>query len=157
MGILKRLGIGLLKGLLVGAAVGTGFQVGLGWGDTPGLLGYLLAMGTGATAGILAGTPPWKVDAWIEALLKGLFGVGVGAGLYWLSSSFLSFQVPFALPAAEPNVEWTRLPLIYAPIVGAFYGAFVELDNTGSDPKGAAPKKKDESGAAPIIPDIDEL
>lgn len=155
MGILKRLGIGLLKGLLVGAAVGAGFQVGLGWGETPGLLGYLLAMGAGATAGILAGTPPWKAEAWIEAVLKGLFGVGVGAGIYWLGSSFVAFGVPFALPNADAGTPWTQLPLVYASVIGAFYGAFVELDNTGDGgTKTGAPKRR---GAAPDVPDIDEL
>ena len=156
MGFLKRLGIGLVKGLIVGAAVGAVFQVGLRWGSTSGLLGYLLAMGAGATAGILAGTPPWKAEAWIEAVLKGLFGVGVGAGLYWVSASFLAFDVPFRLPNAEPGTAWTHMPLLYATLVGGFYGAFVELDNTG-DRGASAPAKKKRRRTPPSIPDIDEL
>jgi len=154
--ILKRLGIGLIKGLLVGAAVGAGFQIGLGWGDTAGLLGYLLAMGAGATAGILAGTPPWKAEAWIEAVLKGLFGVGVGAGLYWVGSSFLAFEVPFALPGSQAGVAWTHMPLLYASVVGGFYGAFVELDNTG-DGGASEPGRKKRRATPPAVPDIDEL
>lgn len=147
MRFLKRLGLGLLKGLAVGGVTGAAIQIGLGWTVTAGLLGYLLAMGVGATAGILAGTPPWKSETWIEAVLKGLFGVGVGALLYWLGSSFASFELPFAVAGAPRGTEWTSLPLLYGPVVGALFGAVVELDNTGdgdgtAKPSGPAAKKK---------------
>lgn len=144
---LKRLGIGLLKGLAVGGLTGAAIQIGLGWTVTIGLLGYLLAMGIGATAGILAGTPPWRSETWIEAVLKGLFGVGVGALLYWVASSFASFEVPFAVAGAPRGTAWTSLPLLYGPVIGALFGAVVELDNTGdgdgaATPAPAASKKK---------------
>lgn len=145
MGFLKRLGVGLVKGLLVGLLVGGTLQLGLGWTEAAGLLGYLLAMGTGATAGILAGTPPWKGEAWIEALLKGFFGLGVGALLYWLASSFASFDLPFPLAGARAGASWTALPILYAPLIGALYGAVVELDNTEGKARGdekGAPEKK---------------
>ena len=130
MGFFARLGVGFLKGLVTGAAVGAVFQLGLGWAETPGLLGYLLAMGAGATAGIIAGTPPWRAEAWLESVLKGLFGVGVGALLYWLASSFAAVEVPFALAGADAGSRWTAIPLLFAPIIAALYSAVVELDNT---------------------------
>jgi len=127
--MLKRLGFGLLKGLVVGGALGVGFQVGLGWGSTTGLLGFLLAMGIGATAGILCGKAPWRAEAWIEAVLKGVFGVGIGALVYWIGSAYLAWQLPWALPHADAGSAWTSMPLLYAPVIGGIFGTIVELDN----------------------------
>lgn len=129
--MIARLGIGLLKGLVVGAALGAGFQLGLRWGETTGLLGFLLAMGIGATAGILCGKAPWRAEAWIEAVLKGVFGVGIAALVYWIGTSYLPWSVPFALPYAASGTEWTSMPLLYAPVIGALFGMVVELDNDG--------------------------
>ncbi len=124
----KRLGLGLLKGLVIGAAVGAGITFGLHW-PTPsgGLLSYLLALGVGGTTGIFAGKAPWKEGAWVEAGLKGLVGVMVAGLLYWLGSSYAAFGLPW--PGAEAAVPWTALPPIYLPLVGGMYGALVELDH----------------------------
>lgn len=160
MAFLRRLGIGFLKGLVVGALVGVAFQVGLGWVETPGLLGYLLAMGTGATAGILAGTPPWRAEAWIEAVLKAVFGVGVGALLYWLATSFLSFGLPFALLGAGDGTAWPAVPLVFAPLVAGVYGAIVELDNTPgkTDAGKDEPAKKPRGRRRPSVEvDLDSI
>jgi hypothetical protein len=146
--MLKRLGLGLLKGLLVGGAIGAGLQLGLGWhGElVAGLLGYLLAMGVAGTTGIFAGKPPWQEGAWIEATLKGLAGVGVGALLYWVSSRWAALDVPFpGLAQAEP---WTSLPAVFAPLVAAVYGSLVELDNTGEPAQGGAGKGGSGKGGA---------
>jgi hypothetical protein len=133
--VLRRLLIGLAKGLVVGGALGAGLQIGLGWGETSGLLGYLLAMGAGATAGILAGKPPWRAEAWIESVLKGVFGLGTGALVYFLGSSYGSFEVPFALPGAASGTPWTSQPLLYATAIGGVFGSLVELDNTDDGDK----------------------
>ncbi len=159
--MLRRLGIGLLKGLVVGIGLGVGFQVGLGWGTTTGLLGYLLAMGFGATAGILCGKAPWRAESWIEAVLKGVFGVGVGALVYWVGSSYLAWQIPFALPYAAAGGAWTAQPLLYAPVIGAVFGTIVELDNDESAPKRSKAKnnKKVRSGPRTRVTttDLDEV
>lgn len=133
MRFLTRLGVGFLKGLVIGAIVAGLFQIGLGWTHAPGLLGYLLAMGIAATAGVLGGTPPWRAEAWLEAVLKGVFGVGVGALLYGLGSGFARFEVPFALAGSEEGAAWTAIPLLFGPAIAAIYGAIVELDNTSDD------------------------
>lgn len=132
--MVARLGFGLLKGLVVGGALGAAFQVGLRWGATTGLLGYLLAMGIGATAGIICGKAPWRAEAWIEAVLKGVFGVAIGALVYWIGTSYLPWSVPLALPYAAAGAEWTSMPLLYAPIIGGLFGMVVELDNDGGSP-----------------------
>lgn len=149
--MVKRLGFGLLKGLLIGGAIGAGLQYGLHWTDASGLLGFLLAMGVAGTAGVFAGKAPWKEGAWIEATLKGLVGVGLGALSYWGLT-----QVPFGVPF--PGLSGTHalaaLPVVFAPAIAGVYGAVVELDNTGEDedekksgPKARVAVDDDDDGA----------
>jgi hypothetical protein len=140
--VLKRFLIGLLKGLLVGGAIGAGLQFGLGWAPISGVLGFLLAMGTTATAGLVAGKPPWRQETIIEGALKATGGLILGALLYWLGSSFAAVPIPFAIPAAHGAVEagtsWTALPILVLPILAGLYAALIELDNNDDDdsPKG---------------------
>lgn len=135
----KRLGLGLLKGLVVGAAIGAGITFGAHW-QTPsgGLLAYLLALGVGGTTGIFAGRAPWKEGAWIEASIKGVVGLCAAALLYWLGATYAAASIPW--PGAEHAVPWTSLPPLYLSAIGAIYGALVELDHDGDDAKKGAKK-----------------
>ena len=141
----RRILIGLIKGLFLGALLGSLFHFGLGWRVTEGLLGYLIAMGVGATAGVLAGRPPWLHEAWLESLLKGVFGLAVGAALYWVSVRFLTFDLAFAFFGAPESSPWTSLPLLYAPPIAVLFALIVELDNNsaaaGGKPSGPKPTK----------------
>jgi hypothetical protein len=132
--MVKRLLVGLLKGLVLGGAVGAVFHFALGWPVTPGWSGYLIAMGTGATAGTLAGRPPWRREAWLEGIVKATVGLAVGLGLHWLARRFLAGGIPLALGDAPEGTPWTDLPLLFAPAVGAVFGTLVELDNTSERP-----------------------
>ncbi len=147
----KRLGIGLLKGLLVGAAIGAGITFGARW-PTPsgGLLAYLLALGVGGTTGIFAGSAPWREGAWLDAAIKALFGIGVGAALYWLGASYAAAAIPW--PGAGHAVPWTSLPPLYLGAIGGIYGALVELDHDGDDAK----KKKKDSSKARVSVEMDD-
>lgn len=158
--MLARLGLGLVKGLLLGAAVGAGVAFGLHW-STPagGALAYLLAIGTAGTAGIFAGRAPWKDGAWIEAALKGLVGAGVGGGLYWLVARY----TPALGDVPGAGVAWAAFAPVYLAAIAGVFGAVVELDHSGEDrapTKGAAGSKpssakvrvvdpEDETAAAP--------
>lgn len=151
----KRILFGLVKGLALGLLVGSFFHFGLGWRVAPDLLGYLIAMGTGATAGILAGRPPWLHEAWLESLLKGVFGLGVSAGLYWAAVRFIPAQVSFSVFGSPENTAWTSLPLLVAPPIAILFALVVELDNNGASPKPgagskpAAPKPKPATAGTP--------
>lgn len=132
--MLKRLGLGLLKGLVIGGAIGAGLQYGLGWIDAAGLLGFLITMAAAGTAGVFAGKAPWAEGAWIEATLKGMVGVGLGALAYW-GLGYVPFEVPF--PGLEGTHALNALPVVFTPAIAGVYGALVELDNTGDgDAKG---------------------
>lgn len=157
----QRLGIGALKGLLIGLAVGLGVLLGLHWPTPSGsLLGYLLAMAVGGTAGVFGGRAPWKEGAWLEALLKMVFGVGAGAGLYFLASRYAPFQIPFVGGAAP----WTSIAPLYLTLIGALYGAVVELDYDAADDKAAkksasasASRTAKEKPAAKVRVEADEI
>jgi hypothetical protein len=129
MPFLKRLGIGMAKGALIGALLGVGFHFGLLWWTTAGLLSMLIAMGVGATAGALAGKPPWAQSGWLETGLRILAGAGIGAALLWLAGHFLAFTLPFSVFGAPSETLWHELPLVYIPFVTTIYAALLELDN----------------------------
>ncbi|MCB9593776.1 MAG: hypothetical protein H6719_13665 [Sandaracinaceae bacterium] len=153
--MLKRLGLGLLKGLLIGGAIGAGLQYGLHWTDATGLLGFLLSMGVAGTAGVFAGKAPWREGAWIEATLKGMVGVGLGALAYW-GLTYLTFGFPF--PGLEGTHTLASLPVVFAPAIAGVYGSLVELDDTGEDGDAAKTKKKSDGPKARVdVGDDDEV
>jgi len=139
--MVKRLGLGLLKGLLIGGAIGAALQYGLQWTDATGLLGFLLSMGVAGTAGVFAGKAPWKDGAWIEATLKGMVGVGLGALAYW-GLGYIPLEIPF--PGLAGTHALAALPVVFAPAIAGIYGALVELDDTGAED--GADGKKSKSG-----------
>jgi hypothetical protein len=150
--VLKRLALGLFLGLLIGAALASGLHFGLGVRSASGLLGYLLAMGAGATAGVLAGKPPWQQEAWIEAILKAVAGLGFGALVFWLTSSY----VPWTLPSATLGLpESTRLAhsvLVSMPLTAGLFGMLVSLDNTSD-----APSSKAKRARVQELPEVDAI
>lgn len=143
----KRLLLGLVKGLLIGGAIGAGAHFGLRWTSATGLLAYLLAMGSGATAGILGGKPPWRQETWIETVLKAVAGLGIGALVYWITSTWAAFGIPFALPSVEAGTPWTSVPLLVSTAIGVLFGTLVELDNT--DDGATTPSRGGKAKASP--------
>jgi len=139
--VLRRLGIGLVKGLLLGAALGAAFHFGLRWTSAEGLLGYLLAMGSGATAGVFAGSPPWKQDSWIETVLRAVAGLAIGAGLFYGAGTWLHLALPFRVAGVARGTALETAPLFFLPLVAAFFGALVELDNAPDEGDGNAPTR----------------
>ncbi len=140
--MLKRLGLGLLKGLVIGGALGAGLHFGLGWTVATGALGFALAAGAGALAGVFTGKPPWAPGGRIEAGLKAAFGAGLGVLAYWLGTKYGAVGLPLDIPAAANASEvlagtpWTEIPLTTVAAVAGVYGTLVELDNTpGTEPE----------------------
>ena len=130
-----KLLIGILKGAVIGAAVGYGAHaanLGVVW----------LACGlTGALVGLLVGRPIWSMirdknaTTWIS-VIKASVGFGVGVGLWAIVAKAWS---PAAVMVSGYDIlGWA--PTL-AGAIGAIYGGFVELDDSLDD-KAAAKSAK---------------
>lgn len=133
-----KLLVGILKGAVIGGALGYGA---FALHQATDFANPWLTFGLiGAFVGLLVGKPIWSLirnqDAttWV-AILKAAFGFGVGCGLYALVDRVWGPT----LMIADYNVfEWQ--PTLGGAI-GALYGGFVELDDAIGDDKAATPKK----------------
>lgn len=136
--MLKRLALGLAKGLVLGGAIGAALHFGLGWQSLDGVLMWIFAILTSGLAAVLSGKPPWAKDGgWIEGILKALAGFGLGALAYWLAKSFLAIGVPLEIGEIAAGTPWTQVPLVALPTLAGIFGAAVELDNTPTEAKDA--------------------
>ncbi len=124
-----RLLTGLAKGLLLGAGIGALFHLILHWPVTSGLLGHLVAMGAGATAGLLAGRPPWRRHAWLEGALKAAAGLGFGALVYWLIERFVPIATPIEALGIPIHTPWIHVTALNTTLVSSLFGVLVELDS----------------------------
>jgi hypothetical protein len=151
-----KLLVGLLKGAVIGGALGYGaYALGQSTGFSSAWLTYGLV---GVLVGLLVGKPIWslirdKSSTTVVAILKAAFGFGVGCGLYALLAKVWdpSFKIEIA---GQNMLTWS--PTVGGAI-GAVYGAFIELDDSIGD-DGAKPKAKDKdkdkdkSGPAKKLP-----
>lgn len=122
-----KLLVGLLKGAVIGAAIGYGAHAAnldLVW----------LACGlTGMFVGLLVGRPIWSLardknaTSWI-GVIKAAFGFGVGVGLWALVAKAWS---PSAVMVGGQNIFGWAPSL--AGAIRAVYGGFVELDDSMDD------------------------
>jgi hypothetical protein len=137
-----RVVLGLLKGAVVGGALGwAAFKLGVA-GGAAAFATYAII---GGLVGMICGKPPWRQDTIWTSVLKGVFGLAVGAGLYWVGQKVLGglhVPLPAALGAA-PDRTFSELPILFGPLVGALWGGFVEVDDGG----GAADKTKPKAAA----------
>jgi hypothetical protein len=133
-----RVILGLLKGGVVGAAIGAlALKLGVA-GGFPAVFTYGVI---GGAAGILCGRPPWRQDTFWTSLLKGVFGLLVGGGLYFLARKFLGISVPFAAKVgASAGAPLSEIPILLGPAIGALWGIFVEVDDGAGKSDKAAPK-----------------
>jgi hypothetical protein len=128
----KRLLLGLLKGLLIGGAFGAVLHFALHQTQIASGMNWVLYPLVGAVSGGLAGQAPWKPGAWIAGLLKAVFGLAVGAGLFALGNKFLPAMQLFGAPTPASLAHY---PLVFAPLLSAVYATLVELDDGGEQPQ----------------------
>lgn len=140
-----RLVLGVLKGAIVGAAVGYGaWKLGLG-----GALGFVVYGLVGALVGVVCGKPLWRQETLFTPLLKSIFGFAIGVGLFFGARKILGgMHLAIATGLGAPDRPLVEVPFLLAPLIGLIYGAFVEVDDgSGSKaapaaaPKGPAPSK----------------
>jgi hypothetical protein len=126
-----RILIGLLKGGVVGAALG---YLASRAGIESGLLAVLVSGVVGAVVGLICGKPVWRQDTLWTPLLKAVFGFGVGLGVTFLARKFLSgVHIPIAAIPGAAEHALPEVPALLATGIGLLYGAFVELDDAGGD------------------------
>jgi hypothetical protein len=132
-----KLLLGMLKGLVIGAAIGYGaFALHL-----DGVFHWITYGVVGAVVGLLVGRPLWSLifdrsATSLAGILKAVFGFGIGVGIYALVAKVWgSGGITFALPIAEGE----RLIHDWQPVlggaIGALYGGFVEVDDAVDDSK----------------------
>ena len=143
--MMLRLVLGILKGAVVGAAVGLGAaKVGIGGGT----LGYVVSGVVGALVGIVCGKAIWRQETLFTPLLKGIFGFGIGALLYYGAHKLLGgMHLAFATGLGAPDKPLVDIPFLLGPVIGALYGVFVEVDDTGGTaaappPSAGAPSRR---------------
>lgn len=128
-----RVLLGALKGSVIGGGIGYGaYAAGLtgGWNWLVyGLVGFIV--------GLLVGRPIWshlresRSTIWTP-VLKGLFGVAIGTGLYAIiGKAWGTFDLEL-LDETRRVHDWT---FVLGGGIGALYGAFVEADD--AEPKEA--------------------
>ncbi len=126
-----RVILGLLKGGVVGAAIGAGaFKLGI----TGGVLAVVTYAVIGGVVGMLCGRPPWRQDTVWTTTLKGIFGAVVGGALFWgagklFGGMHLGFASKLGVPGDRPLVD---IPVLLGPAIGALWGIFIEVDDGGS-------------------------
>jgi len=145
-----KLVVGILKGAVIGAAVGYGafaLATATGFGSP-----WLTYGAIGALVGLIAGRPIWSLirdknaTTWVS-ILKAAFGFGVGCGLYAIIAKAWN---PAALVVAGYDIfTW---PVTLGGTIGAVYGGFVELDDAIGDDKKPAPAKQAPAKAPAKLP-----
>lgn len=143
-----KLLVGLLKGAVIGGAVGYGAYA---LADATGFGNPWLTYGVvGMLVGLLVGRPLWSLikdksaTTWV-GVLKAAFGFGVGCGLYALVAKVWDPAFKVAGFAAQ----W---PPFVGGLIGAVYGGFVEIDDAIGEDARAAAKKSDATGPTPKTP-----
>lgn len=135
-----RLVVGILKGAVIGGAVGYGayaLENATRFGNP-----WLTYGAIGAIVGLIAGRSIWSLirdknaTTWV-AILKAAFGFGIGCGLYAIIAKAWN---PAALFVSGQDVfSW---PVTLGGAIGAVYGGFVELDDAVGDDKKPQPAKQ---------------
>ncbi|MFO0660978.1 MAG: hypothetical protein U0165_14275 [Polyangiaceae bacterium] len=162
--MLKRLLIGVIKGLLLGGLAYAGPAFGLHWAFSGAFLAYVLAVVLGAMTGLIAGKPIWSSGAGIEAGLKSFFGMGLGALGLFLVHRFLPLDpLVNMIPQLSSQSPAPGYNLLALPIVSTLIAMLYEIDNTpeqddGSKAKAAStPKKLSGARIADLDTPIDDL
>ena len=136
-----RVILGLLKGGIIGGALGFGFMH-LGGLSKLGFMHYLLYGLIGALVGFVAGKPFWRHDTIWTPVVKAVVGFAICLGLYALVAK--AFGDP-ELSFVGKGVTVSSLPYALGAAIGVLYGVFIEVDDGGKAKKEAA-KKTDGGG-----------
>jgi hypothetical protein len=139
--MLVRFVIGLVKGGVLGGAVGYGAYA----ADLGGGFHWVTYGAIGAVVGLLVGRPLWshlldKNSTAFTSLLKALFGYGVGVGLYALvAKAWGGFDLTLLDSQPRNLYDWQ---FVLGAGIGGLYGAWVEVDDASGPAPAPAPAAK---------------
>ena len=128
--MLKRLTVGLIEGLVLGALMALVTIKVLGLASFAGVIAYLIAVVVGALTGLVAGKPIWAREAKIEAGLKAFVGALLSAVLLWMLRRFAQVDVDLGAFGAGAG-KIGELPAVSLPLIATALSLLFELDNTG--------------------------
>ncbi len=127
--MVKRLLLGIIKGVLLGGVLAALIVKGLGIGVFGAILAYVAAAITGALAGLLTGKPFWAGGAKVEATLKAVVGTLMALALMYSVRRWLAY--PIDLTSLQLGAgKLGELPVAALPMVATVLSLFFELDNT---------------------------
>jgi hypothetical protein len=132
-----RVLLGLIKGIIVGGALG---YAATRLGVTGGPLAFATYAIVGFVVGLVGGKAVWRQPTLWTPALKGIFGALICVGLYWVSSKFLGgLKLSFTDALGAPDKPVVQVPLVLAPILAVVYGIFVEVDDGERKPASTPP------------------
>jgi hypothetical protein len=126
----RRFLLGLMKGLLLGAALSLLWVKGFG-APFSGVLAYLAALVTGSLVGLIAGKPIWQKGALVEVVLKTVVGALVGVAALYGMQKWLGVALDLG-PLGSGRMG--ELPTFALPAIATALAIVFELDNTGAEP-----------------------
>ena len=138
-----KLVVGILKGAVIGAAVGYGayaLNQATGFGSP-----WLTYGAIGALVGLIAGRSIWSLfrdknsTSWI-GIVRAVVGFGVGCGLYALVDRVWGPNLQLLI--AGENINVFKWPVTLGGAIGAVWGGFVEIDDAIGDSSGSDKKAK---------------
>jgi len=140
----KRLILGILIGLVMGAAAAGAVVRGLGVvsfaaANLGTMLAYAAALATGAAVALVAGKPIWAKGAWIEVGLKAFFGSLLAAGGMFALRKWGVMNLDLSRFGAGVGAIG-YLPAAALPIIATVLSVFFEIDNTEAPEEAAASK-----------------
>jgi len=144
---------GASKGALVGLAFGAALQFPLAWLASN--LPYGAYALLGALACVAAGQPPWRPGAWVGSIIKAIFGLTAGAGLYWLGHRFLAIPIG-SVAGLQLGTTLSQSPLLFGPMVSSGLSLLIELDDGGAAPSEPTPRVRIDAVAGNGDDDLDE-
>lgn len=141
-----KLLVGILKGAVIGGALGYGaYQLAIATGFDNGWITFGLI---GAFVGLFVGKPIWSLirdqgsTTWV-AVLKSVFGFGIGCGLYAIVAKAIG------TPLFIADVDVLSWQPTLGGAIGAVYGGFVELDDAMGDDKSVQKRPSAQEQSAP--------
>jgi hypothetical protein len=141
-----RIITGLLKGALVGAALGYGASR---LGVSGGAAAYVVYGLVGAVVGLVCGRAVWRQETLWTPVLKAAFGVAIALGAAWAGRKFLGgVPLAFAPRLGLPEGTLGASPWALGPVIGVIYGIFVEVDDGGDAKRREDAKGGDAKAAA---------